>query len=665
MATKFAEIYVLLGLKKEGFDKGVKSTKSGMKDMGKSFLTATAAIAGAGLAIYAAGKQIYAVGKRGAIVTQTAESFEYLSEKIGLAPDILEQLRKASLNTIDDMTLMSSTATLLAGTSDELGKALGANTPQLLRIAKAANKLNPSLGTTSFMYESIALGIKRASPMILDNLGITVKLGAANEAMAKSLGKSVDALSAEEKQMALLNSVLGESGERLLEQVDGLDAATDSFAQLETKVSNLSDRLKADAAPAISNFVDKINDAVYAMDRQEAALGRVIAAEKDGIITKEKMKELTNLYFEGLISEEQMLMRVEQATRNWKVEMGLADHQLVELEGHERAYIEASEDAVEVTDEMISVTNDWSGAMAGAKGALEGLTDVLQNQYKKALDASTNSVYELERAKLVLKIGTEDLSKAEIQLALDTLDSIDRIETLTQAVGDGAVSQSDFRFALMDGKITLDEFNSMMGITAETIIDATIEAYHLRDGLGEADMETQTLSDTTKTNLIPALGNLGSSLFSANAQAASLEEGLEGASGHWEAKYTLYVETVGLFKLPEMLGPPSPVPPGGTYIPPPLPPKAPEPPTGIPSQHGLGFTIPSGFPNDSFYLPLSLTSGEHVEVTPRGRSKQGGGNTYYTYYRYGDRVNIENSAQAAFLVEKQRQTDFDDISRMI
>jgi hypothetical protein len=151
MASKFAEIYVLLGLKKEGFDKGVKETDRSLSGMASSFKTSAIAIAATGAAIAIAGKQIYELGKRGAIVTQTADSFDYLTKKLGLAPDILEQLRKASRGTIDDMTLMSSTATLLAGTSDELGKALGQATPQLLEIAKAANKLNPSLGTTSHM----------------------------------------------------------------------------------------------------------------------------------------------------------------------------------------------------------------------------------------------------------------------------------------------------------------------------------------------------------------------------------------------------------------------------------------------------------------------------------------------------------------------------------
>ena len=233
----------------------------------------------------------------GAIVTQTGDSFEYLSEKIGLAPDILEQLRKASMGTIDDMTLMSSTATLLAGTSDELGKALGDNTPQLLKIAKAANKLNPSLGTTSHMYESIALGIKRASPLILDNLGLTIKIGDANEKMAKKLGKSIEALTAEEKQMALLNATL-EAGDKLIAQVGGnVDATTDDFARMESNVQNLKDSLAKGFAPAVA--------------KATGALSKFIMVQVEGADLMEVVNELID---EGTVSEKNALI----AVQNWR-----------------------------------------------------------------------------------------------------------------------------------------------------------------------------------------------------------------------------------------------------------------------------------------------------------------------------------------------------------
>jgi hypothetical protein len=230
-----------------GMEKQTKTASSGLKEFDKSFGKLgggfTSLIPGAiGVtgAIMALGKA-FEFGKQGAVIGQTKESFDRLMDSMGIAPDILQQMRDATLGTVDDMTLMSSTMTLVAGTSDELGSAMVEAAPQLLRIAKAANKLNPTLGDTASLYQSLATGIKRASPLILDNLGLTIKVGTANEAMAAKMGKSVEALTAEEKQMALLEAAL-EAGDRMIEQVGGsVESMSDQFARAEVEIKNTTD----------------------------------------------------------------------------------------------------------------------------------------------------------------------------------------------------------------------------------------------------------------------------------------------------------------------------------------------------------------------------------------------------------------------------------------
>jgi len=54
--------------------------------------------------------------------------------------------------------------------------------------------------------------------MILDNLGLTIKIGDVNDKYAKSLGKTVEALTISEKKQAMLNAVL-ESGGKIMERV--------------------------------------------------------------------------------------------------------------------------------------------------------------------------------------------------------------------------------------------------------------------------------------------------------------------------------------------------------------------------------------------------------------------------------------------------------------
>lgn len=207
-----------------------------------------------------AAKKVYEFGKAGAAVAQTAASFDLLIAKVGASKDLLQQLDDAAGGTIDKQRLMSATATLLAGAEDELALSLANATPRLLEIAKAAQKLNPSLGDTAFLYESIATGVKRASPMILDNLGLTIRIGEANDEYAASLGKTVEQLTAEEQKQALLNATL-KAGSVLIEQAGGnADSATDNFSRLETATKNLADGMKEDAYPAISAVAGAMAD---------------------------------------------------------------------------------------------------------------------------------------------------------------------------------------------------------------------------------------------------------------------------------------------------------------------------------------------------------------------------------------------------------------------
>lgn len=185
-------------------------------------------------------KKAFDLSQEGANLNQLESSFVDLNDKILKTPGLLEAMREASRGTITDAQLMEGVLKLVAGTSDELGQAFANAAPRLLEIAKASNKLNPALGDTAFLYESISTGIKRQSSLILDNLGIVVKVGEANEKYAAAIGKSVRELNAEDRQMALLNATM-ESGNRLIEQVGGnVDSQADAWARLTVQFQNAS-----------------------------------------------------------------------------------------------------------------------------------------------------------------------------------------------------------------------------------------------------------------------------------------------------------------------------------------------------------------------------------------------------------------------------------------
>ena len=68
--------------------------------------------------------------------------------------------------------------------------------------ARRRGMLNPSMGGTAFMTQSLITGIKRGSPMLIDNTGITLKLGRPRS-IRQERRKSVNELAAQERSIAI------------------------------------------------------------------------------------------------------------------------------------------------------------------------------------------------------------------------------------------------------------------------------------------------------------------------------------------------------------------------------------------------------------------------------------------------------------------------------
>ena len=288
-------IEVILRTRKEGkaiqetekelgsLDKQTATTGKTLAGFGK-ILGAAAIVAGTATAALFAFKKVMDMGREGAAAIQTAESFAFLMGKVGASAGLLDELRAASRGTVDDLTLMEGTTSLLAGTQGELATQLANATPRLMEIAKAANKLNPALGDTTFMYKSLAIGVKRAQPLILDNLGLTIKVSEANEMFAEKLGKSVDALTSEEQKMALLEETL-RAGSVMIDQVGGdTEAATDAFDELSAALKNVADEGKKNLVPTLSDVADgllKVINLTLLYDKNLAGLQKLTVETAD------------------------------------------------------------------------------------------------------------------------------------------------------------------------------------------------------------------------------------------------------------------------------------------------------------------------------------------------------------------------------------------------
>lgn len=400
-------------------------------------------------------KTAFEWGKEGAVIVQTTASFATMLEVMGAAPDLLAQLKKAAGGTIPELELMSSTSTLLAGAQGKLGVELANATPRLLEIARAANKLNPALGDATFLYQSLATGVKRASPMILDNLGLTIKLGAANETMAMQLGKSVEELTNEEKQMALLNATL-EAGDVLIAQVGGsVESAVDPFARLETSVTELKNSLLEGLAPALSNAAEGAN----LLLTWQSQLNDAMAEHSQEILN-------TSTSYEGYLEE--MRLFAEAAGMQLVVTDELTEAQAATM-GAVLGLTAAQWDAKQATEAVNVVTTTWADssfyaeqaqyaardATLAAKDAMEEGKEAAEN-IASAFTSVGLAAYDAQVMTTLLKVATGGLSSEEATLQLNLLD-------VQQAVKDGTVSLGDYFNAMLDGKITTEEYNALLG----------------------------------------------------------------------------------------------------------------------------------------------------------------------------------------------------------
>lgn len=204
----------------------------------------------------ALGAALIGLGMRGAAMTGVVQAFDALSQSIGVTSNVfLADLREAARGTVADMALMRQANLALAGAGPQLAEALGkqGGLAGLLEIARVQARATGQ--DVDYLFNSLVTGVKRSSPLLIDNTGLVLKVGEATDAYAKAIGKAADALTAEERQIALLNATL-EAGQHGLD-LYGRSAlqASEYIARIQTTITNTLDRLALSVQPIFTLLV--------------------------------------------------------------------------------------------------------------------------------------------------------------------------------------------------------------------------------------------------------------------------------------------------------------------------------------------------------------------------------------------------------------------------
>lgn len=182
-------------------------------------------------------------------------SFAQIAKSIGTTtPEALEKFRAATKDTVSDLGLMQA-----ANRAVFLG--VGKTDTEIAGLMDTARRLGKVMGRDALeAFQDLSIGIGRQSRLILDNLGIIVKVEDANESYAKAVGKTADSLTDAEKRQAFYNATMAAATEKLARLGPEVRTLQEAYGQFKTMLANVAAQMARDVTPAFTDFFDYLID---------------------------------------------------------------------------------------------------------------------------------------------------------------------------------------------------------------------------------------------------------------------------------------------------------------------------------------------------------------------------------------------------------------------
>lgn len=153
-------------------------------------------------------------------------AFERATQRAGVSGDaFLDQLRQASRGTVEETQLMLDA-------NRALGLGVGRDIQEVADLLAIARQRGKDFGIgTSEAFDRIVLGLGKAEPEILDELGILIDANRVYKDYAASIGTSANELTKQQKVQAVTNEVLRQNQGRIAENARAELDSADQFAQ--------------------------------------------------------------------------------------------------------------------------------------------------------------------------------------------------------------------------------------------------------------------------------------------------------------------------------------------------------------------------------------------------------------------------------------------------
>jgi len=579
----------------------------------------------AGAAMYAA-KKAFDLGAEGAQIIQTRDVFDRLAESIGETADaMMGKLRDATMGMVSDTDLMQSSARLvsmgLASTADEAAK-----------LSEIAVTLGAAMGKQATpAMEEFALMLANQSTLRLDTFGIS-----AGKVKARII-ELTDTIPGMTRETAFMQATLEQAEISMTNLGDAIKP--NEYAKAQAEVQNLKDEFAMLTSKALNPAVTAFGKVLREMREIREEIEKIrkeihtfeLLARRAGI-TEEQLDNL----LDSIIELSEGSRDAATITRRYELAVRALESGYRLTEGGAVAYGIAQDKANTSAENMERI---WR-RIAERGDAVADATEDVTEEVKK-LNTEHGELGAWERRRIYQNLGAaavqygEDVAEAEEasqKLREEWRATEGQIVSLYIKYKAGIVAMGDlpknaigdvqaFEAAVIAAK------NAILGIseTSEVEKRAVVEIW--LDAQAEATAYKDFIS-----GINDGVDNQDEFWDPYLADVRSLNDELDELDGR-ETHTTMYLDRIVTEQLSTPGGDPTTPPRGG----------------GPQAHAGADFTVPPGYPNDSY--PLRVESGERVQVTPAGKQGKGGGDVYVTVYTGSGNADLIGNKVAGRVAE--------------
>lgn len=193
---------------------------------------------------------IASLAGQAAILDSMRDSFNKLTADFGVSgQEFLRILKEQTLGLISEQSLIRSSMTAMMMISKEAMGDITETIPMWAKIAMASAR---GLGLDiDYAFDSIVRGVARATPKLLDNVGLIMKLGEVYGNFRKEMGITSKELTVVQQQQALINEI-NRQGARFIEDMGiSTGGLTTTMKQLGVTIKDLKNVIGSAFMPIV------------------------------------------------------------------------------------------------------------------------------------------------------------------------------------------------------------------------------------------------------------------------------------------------------------------------------------------------------------------------------------------------------------------------------